>query len=35
MHRGKIVERGAVDEILRRPQHPYTKGLLAAVPTID
>jgi peptide/nickel transport system ATP-binding protein len=35
MHRGKIVERGAVDEVLRRPQHPYTKTLLAAVPTID
>jgi peptide/nickel transport system ATP-binding protein len=35
MYQGKIVERGAVDEVLRRPQHPYTKELLAAVPTID
>jgi peptide/nickel transport system ATP-binding protein len=35
MYQGKIVERGAVDEVLRRPQHPYTKQLLAAVPTID
>jgi ABC-type oligopeptide transport system ATPase subunit len=24
-----------VDEVLRRPQHPYTKELLAAVPTVD
>jgi peptide/nickel transport system ATP-binding protein len=35
MLEGKIVERGTVDEVLRRPQHPYTKELLAAVPTID
>jgi len=35
MYQGKIVERGAVDDVLRRPQHPYTKQLLAAVPTID
>jgi peptide/nickel transport system ATP-binding protein len=35
MLQGKIVERGVVDDVLRRPQHPYTKELLAAVPTID
>jgi peptide/nickel transport system ATP-binding protein len=35
MYQGKIVERGAVDDVLRRPQHPYTKQLLAAVPAID
>jgi peptide/nickel transport system ATP-binding protein len=35
MYQGRIVERGAVDDVLRRPQHPYTKQLLAAVPTID
>jgi peptide/nickel transport system ATP-binding protein len=35
MYQGKIVERGTVDEVLRRPQHPYTKQLLAAVPAID
>jgi peptide/nickel transport system ATP-binding protein len=35
MYQGKIVERGTVDEVLRRPQHPYTRQLLAAVPTID
>ena len=35
MYQGRIVERGAVDDVLRRPQHSYTKQLLAAVPTID
>jgi peptide/nickel transport system ATP-binding protein len=35
MHQGRIVERGTVDAVLRRPQHPYTKQLLAAVPAID
>lgn len=31
MHRGHIVEQGPVDAVLRRPQHPYTQRLLAAV----
>ncbi|HEX4926785.1 MAG TPA: dipeptide ABC transporter ATP-binding protein [Burkholderiales bacterium] len=35
MYRGKIVEHGGVDEVLRRPKHPYTRELLAAVPAID
>jgi phosphonate C-P lyase system protein PhnK len=32
MYRGKIVEEGAVRQILRNPQHSYTKGLLASIP---
>jgi ABC-type dipeptide/oligopeptide/nickel transport system ATPase component len=32
MYRGQIVEQGAVRDILRSPQHPYTKGLLASIP---
>lgn len=32
MYMGKIVEQGPVREILRKPQHPYTKGLLRAIP---
>jgi len=32
MYAGRIVEQGTVDEILRRPRHPYTHGLLAATP---
>ncbi|MCP8937744.1 ABC transporter ATP-binding protein [Alsobacter sp. SYSU M60028] len=35
MHRGEIVERGAVDAIFRDPQHPYTRALLAAIPRIE
>jgi peptide/nickel transport system ATP-binding protein len=31
MKAGKIVETGATRDILTRPQHPYTQGLLAAV----
>ena len=34
MYLGRIVERGAVDEVLRTPQHPYTQALLAAVPSL-
>lgn len=32
MWRGKIVETGPVEEILRHPQHPYTQALLECVP---
>jgi peptide/nickel transport system ATP-binding protein len=35
MYLGRIVERGTVDEVLREPQHPYTRALLAAVPKIE
>jgi len=35
MRRGKIVEVGDADEVYARPQHPYTKALLAAVPVAD
>ncbi|MCK9517875.1 MAG: ABC transporter ATP-binding protein [Dehalococcoidia bacterium] len=34
MYSGRIVEMGPVREVLRNPQHPYTKGLLAALPRI-
>jgi len=34
MHRGKIVESGPALDILRNPQHPYTKRLVAAAPSI-
>jgi peptide/nickel transport system ATP-binding protein len=35
MREGKIVERGTADEVLRRPEHPYTRALLASVPVVD
>lgn len=35
MYAGEIVEKGTVPEILVSPRHPYTKGLLSAVPRLD
>ena len=35
MRSGEVVESGAADEVFENPQHPYTRELLAAVPTID
>lgn len=35
MYLGRIVEIGTVDEVLLRPQHPYTRALLAAAPAVD
>jgi oligopeptide transport system ATP-binding protein len=34
MYRGKIVEVGTTEQITQRPQHPYTKTLLAATPEV-
>ena len=34
MTEGKIVERASSDELYANPQHPYTKKLLAAVPSL-
>jgi peptide/nickel transport system ATP-binding protein len=33
MYAGRIVERGRVDEVLDRPLHPYTRGLIGSVPS--
>src|SRR5436305_3034268 len=35
MKDGKIVETGPVTDVFERPQHPYTRALLAAVPNPD
>ena len=35
LQHGKVVEQGTVDDVLLRPQHPYTRALLAAVPTMQ
>lgn len=34
MYAGAIVELGSVDDIFYRPRHPYTLGLIKAVPTV-
>jgi len=34
MYAGRIAEEGPVDEIFRRPRHPYTQKLLSAFPNI-
>jgi peptide/nickel transport system ATP-binding protein len=31
MYAGRVVERGSVDDVLDKPQHPYTEGLAEAV----
>jgi len=33
MYAGRIVEQGAVAEVLERPRHPYTRGLIASAPS--
>lgn len=34
MYAGQVVELGSVDDIFYRPRHPYTLGLIRAVPTV-
>ncbi len=33
LYAGRIVEDGAANDVLTNPQHPYTKGLLGAIPS--
>ncbi len=35
MYAGRIIEEGPALEVLQSPRHPYTKGLLAASPTLE
>jgi peptide/nickel transport system ATP-binding protein len=35
MYRGEVVEQGTTSQIFGRPAHPYTQGLLAAIPTTE
>ncbi len=35
MYLGQVVERAPTDRLFSSPEHPYTRGLLAAVPSID
>ena len=35
MYAGRIVEQGGIDDVVDRPLHPYTVGLLGSVPTAN
>ncbi|MBR0663213.1 ABC transporter ATP-binding protein [Roseomonas hellenica] len=35
LYAGRVVEQGRASEILQTPRHPYTRGLLAALPRAD
>jgi len=35
MYAGRIVEIGPVRDVVQRPRHPYTQGLMGAIPTLS
>lgn len=35
MYLGRLIEQGPVRDVIRNPSHPYTKGLIAALPSLD
>ena len=35
MYGGRVMEHACADDIFHRPSHPYTRGLLAALPRLD
>lgn len=35
LYGGKVMEEGTVEEIFQEPKHPYTKALLAAIPSME
>jgi peptide/nickel transport system ATP-binding protein len=35
MYAGRIAEIGPVRDVIQRPIHPYTKGLMGSIPTLD
>jgi peptide/nickel transport system ATP-binding protein len=34
MYAGRIAEIGSVADVIHRPQHPYTRGLMGSIPSI-
>jgi len=34
MYAGRIVEIGSVSDVIHRPEHPYTRGLMGSIPSI-
>jgi len=35
MYAGQVIEAGAVDHVIRNPQHPYTQLLVSSIPLMD
>jgi oligopeptide/dipeptide ABC transporter ATP-binding protein len=35
MYAGQVVESGPLQQVLSQPRHPYTKGLMASIPSIE
>jgi len=35
MYAGRVAEIGPVAEVIRRPGHPYTEGLMASIPSLE
>ena len=35
LYAGRLAEIGAVRDVVKRPQHPYTAGLMAAIPSLS
>ncbi|MBN4080578.1 dipeptide ABC transporter ATP-binding protein [Beggiatoa alba] len=35
MYLGRIVEKGRVEDVMQNPQHPYTRALLSAIPSVE
>ena len=35
MYAGRVVESGETQEVLAHPLHPYTKGLIASIPSLE
>jgi peptide/nickel transport system ATP-binding protein len=35
MYAGRIVEIGPVRDVIKHPHHPYTQGLMGAIPSVD
>ncbi|MDQ0134881.1 peptide/nickel transport system ATP-binding protein [Neorhizobium galegae] len=34
MYAGRVIEVGAVEDVLARPKHPYTRGLMGSIPAL-
>jgi peptide/nickel transport system ATP-binding protein len=35
MYGGRVIEKGATDQVLASPRHPYTQGLISCLPELD